>query len=108
MMDRSKVDDDPNNTCSKGLHVASLPYLQHYPGSVTVLVKVNPANVVSIPTDYNNSKMRVCEYEVFAVHDKGVHEEATTSSLYGYDSNGCVYSSNNDADYFDDGDVQSI
>jgi hypothetical protein len=29
-----------------------------------MVCKVNPKNVVSIPADYNNSKMRVCEYEV--------------------------------------------
>ena len=29
---------------------------------------VNPMNVVSIPTDYNGAKMRVCEYKVSAVH----------------------------------------
>ena len=33
-------------------------------------VEVNPSDVVSIPVDYNNSKMRVCKYKVLGVVDK--------------------------------------
>lgn len=73
-MDRSKVDDDPEHTCSHGLHVASWEYAQGYSGQVLIDVKVNPANVVSIPVDYNNQKMRVCEYEVIAL-SQGKREE---------------------------------
>ena len=29
-----------------------------------VLCEVDPSNVVSVPIDYNNTKMRVCEYKV--------------------------------------------
>ena len=29
-----------------------------------MLLKINPADVVSIPIDYNNSKGRCCRYEV--------------------------------------------
>jgi hypothetical protein len=29
-----------------------------------VIVKINPRDVVSIPTDYNNAKGRACRYEV--------------------------------------------
>ena len=36
-------------------------------------MKVNPADVVSIPTDYNNTKARVCQYEVIG---ELTHEEA--------------------------------
>lgn len=69
---RSQVDDDPNNTCSHGLHVCSWPYLSHYgsaPGNKIVSVKVNPADVVAIPTDYSNQKMRLCKYEVLDVYN---------------------------------------
>lgn len=31
------------------------------------MVKVNPKNVVAIPSDYNNMKGRACEYEVIGV-----------------------------------------
>ena len=66
-MPRSQVDDDDERTCSNGLHVCSISYLDHYGTSSsnkTVKVKVNPADVVSIPVDYDNAKMRVCRYEV--------------------------------------------
>lgn len=68
-MDRSKVDDDPNHTCSAGLHVCADEYLKGYAtgtGCRTLVVEVDPANVVSVPHDYNFSKMRVCEYKVLA------------------------------------------
>lgn len=61
---RSEVDDDPNRTCSHGLHVCSIEYLSHFYGDRLVGVAVDPADVVAIPYDYNNSKVRVCRYEV--------------------------------------------
>lgn len=62
---REQVDDDPNQTCSYGLHVCSYKYLPHYaPGQKVVAVAVAPEDVVSIPTDYDNSKLRTCGYRV--------------------------------------------
>ncbi|MBV5310903.1 hypothetical protein [Chromatium okenii] len=63
-MSRYDVDDDPTNTCSSGFHVCGLGYLRHFHGTHLMACKVNPADVVSIPIDYNNSKMRVCGYTV--------------------------------------------
>jgi len=63
-MPRNMVDDDPEQTCSNGLHVCSYDYLASFSGDRTVVCKVNPKNVVAVPVDYNNQKMRVCEYEV--------------------------------------------
>ncbi len=76
-MPRNLVEDDPNITCSHGLHVASLAYMPHYGGSGSriVLVKVNPMDVVSVPTDYNNAKMRVCKYEVLSDYTNEVKQE---------------------------------
>lgn len=65
-MPRNQVDEDSSRTCSAGLHVCSFDYLPnfaHANGHV-VLCKVNPRDVVAIPQDYNNTKMRVCQYEV--------------------------------------------
>lgn len=84
-VDRPTVDDNPNNTCSFGLHVCSLRYLPSYLGDATVLVKVNPKNVVSVPTDYQDSKMRVSTYEVIGLHEKGNTTEATDKSVYDLD-----------------------
>lgn len=63
-MPRRDVNEDSNQTCSAGLHVCSYSYLKSYSGERIVAVKVNPADVVAVPTDYNNAKMRVCQYEV--------------------------------------------
>lgn len=63
---RNQVDEDSNRTCSAGLHVAAKSYLPHYGGGrgVIIQVKVHPRDVVSIPVDYNNAKMRCSRYEV--------------------------------------------
>lgn len=63
-MERNLVDEDKNNTCSYGLHFCSYDYLAHFGGARIVVVKINPADVVAIPADYNNSKGRTCKYEV--------------------------------------------
>lgn len=63
-MPRNKVDDNKENTCSAGLHFCSLEYLKSFGGARTVIVKINPADVVSIPVDYNNAKGRACRYVV--------------------------------------------
>lgn len=64
-IDRSQVDDNPNNTCSYGLHVACYDYAKGF-GPKLIEVKVNPADVVTVPVDYNGTKMRVCKFEVLA------------------------------------------
>lgn len=60
---RSEVDDNPNNTCSKGLHVGAWEYVANS-GAHRMLVEVDPADVVSVPTDYNGQKCRCCRYKV--------------------------------------------
>ena len=67
-MDRNKVEDDPNLICAAGLHFCSQEYLGVFRSSndKIMILKINPANVVSIPVDYNNSKGRCSEYEVVA------------------------------------------
>jgi hypothetical protein len=74
-MERNAVDDDQNRTCSTGLHFCSKEYLSHFGGhdSRTVILKINPRDVVSIPTDYNNAKGRACRYEV--IGELGVHPD---------------------------------
>jgi hypothetical protein len=66
-MDRSKVNANPNETCSYGLHVAAWEYAQSYSGNVLVEVLVDPEHVVAVPTDYNAQKIRVCEYTVLGL-----------------------------------------
>lgn len=70
-MPRNRVDEDPNNTCSYGFHVCSFDYLPHFANANghVMVCKVNPADVVAIPRDYNNTKMRVCKYEVISEYE---------------------------------------
>ena len=63
-MERNQVDDDKDRTCSAGLHFCSHEYLKSFGGERTVILKINPRDVVSIPSDYNDSKGRCCRYEV--------------------------------------------
>jgi len=68
-MERAKVDPNRKVTCSTGLHVAAFNYAQNnYSGAALLEVKVNPKDVVAVPNDYNNEKMRVCRYEVMAIN----------------------------------------
>ena len=74
-MERNKVDDDKDRTCSTGLHFCGMSYLNHFGGSDsrTVIVKIDPSDVVSIPSDYNGAKGRACRYTV--IGELGVNPE---------------------------------
>jgi len=61
-----EVDNDKNNTCSFGLHVGSQEYATNFQGNCCILVKVNPKDVVSVPTDYNGQKLRCCAFTPIA------------------------------------------
>lgn len=108
-MPRSAVDTVRDHTCSTGLHFCSKSYLPHFGsngnGQVTVLVKINPADVVSIPSDYDNAKGRAWQYEVLSVvdFDPQVKEWAAVTSA---DGSTVVFDDSNDDDddaFYDDG-----
>lgn len=82
-IDRSKVDDNPNNTCSHGLHVATMSYAQSFgSGNDRLLdVEVSPADVVAVPTDYDGTKMRVCRFKVVA-ESQGIIQKPLVTSSY--------------------------
>ena len=87
-MPRNRVDDNRHRTCSYGLHFCSMEYLPSYHGGAgrVVIVKINPRDVVSIPTDYNYSKGRACTYEVVAEHTADERTEAFTAAVYTSDA----------------------
>ena len=66
-----KFNTDRNRDCSNGLHFCSKSYLNYYPGHTTIIVKVNPKDVVAIPTDYNFAKGRCKKYYVVGILGKG-------------------------------------
>lgn len=68
-MDRGEVDDNRERTCSFGYHFASLNYASTWSRwDAILLMKIDPADVVSIPSDYDNQKGRTCAYTVDSVH----------------------------------------
>ena len=93
-MPRYKVDEDKDRTCSTGLHFCSINYLPHFSdsnGGHTMIVKINPKDVVSIPTDYNNTKGRCSRYEVIGEYTEdwrsklGRGENGFSHDLYSSD-----------------------
>ena len=92
-MPRRDVDDDRATTCSTGLHFAAKEYAHGF-GSSTghlMVLSINPADVVSIPLDYNNQKGRCCRYTV-------VDEVANAMTDNTIDGS-AVYDEDDDEDY---------
>jgi hypothetical protein len=102
-MARNRVDEDKDRTCSYGLHFCSIKYLPHFSdsdGGHTMIVKINPKDVVAIPADYNNTKGRTCRYEVVAEYKDDWRSKINRDES-GFDSE--LYSSDG-GDYEWDGD----
>jgi len=69
-MPRSQVDCNPENSCSRGLHVAALEYARdkyQCGNGILIAIKVNPADVCACPHGEMFEKMRTCGYEVLEV-----------------------------------------
>lgn len=79
-MKREDVDDNPNNTCSRGLHVACYDYAKGF-GQKLVEVEVDPQDVVCVPTDYNGTKMRTCKFKV-VVEASRMNDKQLVNSSY--------------------------
>lgn len=84
---RNEVDEDMYKTCSYGLHVCAFSYLEHFGSNnhesdKIVIVEVDPKNVVAIPSDYKNAKMRVCEYKVIGIYKDSKLDVECVPSIY--------------------------
>jgi hypothetical protein len=70
-VDRASVDSNRDHGCSNGLHVGSLDYVKSYgnedSGDQFLVVKVNPMDVVSVPTCSRFQKLRCSQYEVVSL-----------------------------------------
>ncbi len=66
-MPRNEVAFDPAVGCHTGLHVGTYNYAATFSGDSMLEVHVNPRDVVSVPTESNSQKMRVCRYLVAGV-----------------------------------------
>jgi hypothetical protein len=83
-MARSRVHHDPTQGCSVGLHVGDYSYASNF-GHSLLLVKVNPRDVVSVPTDCEWRKMRVCRYTVI---EEIPRSRQLDSAYYEYEDEG--------------------
>ncbi len=65
-MKRNSVCDDANVGCSHGFHAGSYDYARGYAsgGGHLMLVEINPEDVVSVPLDCNQQKLRTSKYVV--------------------------------------------
>lgn len=75
-MPRNQISDDPREACHVGFHVGALSYAQSFSERV-VVCKVDPADVVSVPYDESERKVRVCKYTVV-----GNYGEQLPSTIY--------------------------
>ena len=78
-MPRNKVDDDKNVGCSYGFLAGTVEYAKDFLGGQghLMIVEINPADVVSIPTDCQFQKLRTCKYKVV-----GEYEIDLTDPMY--------------------------
>ena len=104
-MPRNKVDDDKEVGCSYGFHAGTVEYALNFASGSDrlVLVEINPADVVSIPTDCNFQKLRTCKYKVVGEYERPL-EEAFYPSRYETDHDDDVDLWSDDDDDDDDDD----
>lgn len=76
-MPRGDVQHDPSVGCHTGLHAANWDYASDWAKGAVLTVEINPRDVVSVPTDCFDQKMRVCRYTVVEAV-----EQALSTSLY--------------------------
>jgi len=81
-MPRNAVNENSEQTCSDGLHFCSHEYLKSFSGSRILILKVNPRDVVSIPTDYNNTKGRACCYQIIGELTEELKERAEETNVF--------------------------
>ena len=82
-MPRNKVDDNKDKGCSYGFHAGTLEYASDFRphNGKMVLVEINPADVVSIPTECQCQKLRTCKYMVVSEYEVPL-DELTYESRY--------------------------
>jgi hypothetical protein len=83
-MPRNKVDDDCERHCSYGFHVGAYEYAGpggHFneSGDHVMIVKASPADIVSVPSDYDCQKCRVCKYSVVSEYSGKMNNPVYTN-----------------------------
>ena len=101
-MKRNQVNENRDITCAEGLHFCSYDYLNQFGGQRVVVLKINPRDVVSIPSDYNDTKGRCCRYEVLREIEDWVGDR-----IEGTVSDNGWYGSDHDEDFDDEDEVET-
>jgi ribosomal protein L7/L12 len=78
-MDVALVDPSRHQSCSQGLHVANLGYMQGFSGSHTLIVLVNPEDFIAVPHG-EDTKARVSVYDVVGILNPKSHDQVNTGS----------------------------
>ena len=63
---RSKVNADNAVGCGTGLHAGTYDYASGWARGLLLLVKINPRDVVSVPSCSSYQKLRTCRYKVIS------------------------------------------
>ena len=98
---RRCVDDNKDNHCSYGLHIGSYDYADSWAGSdgKLLIVEFDPEDAVSVPTDCDFQKLRVCKYKVVA----DITDTRKEIDKPVYEANKPIYGSDSDEDdHYDD------
>ena len=100
-MPRNTVDDNKENGCSYGFHVGTQDYATGFcsQGGHIMAVEFDPADIVSVPSDCNYQKLRVCRYMVVEELE-GIMDDIYKSRLAS--SNDSLFDSWDDEDCTDD------
>jgi hypothetical protein len=125
-MARNQVCDNADVGCSAGYHAGSEEYAKGFnSGGNLVIVKINPADVVSVPTDCECQKLRASRLEVVALYRKALDKELydkvydnyihpyrpeaqeAMNEMFGYDDEDDYEDDEDDNDYANDGTLQS-
>lgn len=80
-MPRGSVQWNPSVGCSVGLHAGTWSYAKGYSGNVILKVKINPRDVVSVPTDSNEQKLRVCRLVVLEIAEEEIQSAFWTQNV---------------------------
>lgn len=92
-MARDGISDDPATACGTGLHVGSYGYAESFgsgsSGAVLLEVEVDPANVVSVPSDCSSGKVRCCEVLPLAILVGGAYKTAIVDEDEGHEDDVC-------------------
>lgn len=81
-MPRSEVQHDPRRGCHTGLHAGTWEYASNFGRGATLKVKINPRDIVSVPTDSGEAKVRVSRYTVLDATEAPVEALVYRESYY--------------------------